>query len=297
MKGDADSANVMFGAITPDINQLLSADQVSPYFFATHYPAMPGLTEQGFPDLWATANDEVFGTPIARSLALGFVTHNEAWGTDYYAHIKSHLYPRYTNPQYRDQNGYVWVKAGQLCPLMKAQLSMAGIHDRLLDRLLKDTMNCHFIVEYGMDLVLKGTRDPLIGSKLLSAVQDHDATTMQALFAGTYTQEMTSPAEAPMGVIMAGTEPMWALVMTQYGNALSLPMNQAVPAVAVFLESLAEAQLFDEPLPPETKQMLTTVIELGLVDSMGLSAFDLNPELDLTVYSVRSNLASHGITY
>ncbi len=238
---NANPDNVMFGAMTPDINQLLSTSQVSPYFFATHYPAIPDLTDQGFLDLWASGQQ--MNTPDARALAFGFATHNEAWGADYYAHIRSHLYPGYTNPQYAGQNGYVWVKAGQLCRLMKAQLSAAGIDNPDLAALLDDTMNCHFIVEYGMDLLLKSTRDPLIGSKVLAAAQGHDADAMRGLFTETYKQEIAQGLT--MGMIMAGAEPDWKGLMTQYGTALSLPMDQAVPAVAAFLEALAENLLAD----------------------------------------------------
>ncbi len=292
LKHGADPIDVMFGSMAPDINQVLSIDQLSPYFYATHYSANAGYTDQGFLDLWYTGQQ--MSTREAHSLAFGFATHNEEWGADYYAHIKSHLYPGYSNPQYPGQNGYVWVKAGQLCRLMKVQLKAAGIDNPILDVLLSDTMNCHFVVEYGMDLLLKATRDPLIGSKLLAAVQQHDAATMQSLFVATYTQEISG---VTMGTLMAGAEPLWSEVLKQYGTALDLPMDQAIPAVAAFLEALAEQQEIVPPLPPEQKQQLTLVIELGLIDSLGLCAPDFNPELDLTVKSVRSNLAEHGVRY
>ncbi len=290
-----EAVNLSFGAMAPDINQLLSTNQVSDYFFATHYPAIPGVTDQGFLDLWATGRE--LDTAASRSLGFGFATHNEAWGADYYAHIKSHLYPNYTNPKYPGQNGYVWVKADQLCRVLKAQLSTAGIDDPLLNSLLSDSMNCHFIVEYGMDLLLKGTTDPRIGNEVLTAAQEHDAATMQALFFATYTQQMSEPVPGRMGVLMAGAEPMWTGVLTNYGTALNLPMNQAVPAVAAFLEQLAESQVLNTSLPPEQKQVLTTVIELGLVDSLGLCAYDFNAELELTVKSVRSNLVANRVKY
>ena len=66
LKRGGDPVNVRFGAMTPDINQVLSTDQVSAYFFATHYSAIPGLTDQGFLDVWATG--QVVNTPEARSL-------------------------------------------------------------------------------------------------------------------------------------------------------------------------------------------------------------------------------------
>jgi hypothetical protein len=112
-----DSPNTIFGAVAPDINQVLSTDQNSPFFTTTHY---------GFMDVWEATT--VVTTPTAKPLAFGFVSHNKLWGADHYAHITSNLYPNYINPdpRYSGQNGYVWVKAAQLCSLMQTQLQQSG---------------------------------------------------------------------------------------------------------------------------------------------------------------------------
>lgn len=282
----ADPVNVMYGAMAPDVNQLLSSDQLSPYFFATHYPA-GRYAQQGFPDLWYSA--QAMNTPASRSLGVGFASHNERWGADYFAHLKSRTYPNYRNAQYPHQNGYVWVKADQLCPLMKSQLSAQGIDSPLLNALLADSMNCHFIVEYGMDLLLKQTMDPEIGAKVLAAAQTHDEPTMQTLLAISYFE--------PSGLMMAGYDPYWSGILAQYGAALDLPMDQAVPAVAAFLEVLAENQILQTTLDDATRAQLTAVIQLGLVDSMQLCAADYEVELTSTVHLVGARLAEQGITY
>ncbi len=279
-----DAVNLVYGAMAPDVNQMLSSDQLSPYFFATHYPP-DRYAKQGFPDLWNTA--QAMNTGTARALAIGFVSHNERWGADYFAHLKSRVYPRYRNVQYPHQNGYVWAKAGQLCSLLKTQLSVAD--NPLLDKLLADDMNCHFVVEYGMDLLLKATLDPQVGAKVVAAAQGRDASTMQALFAATYKQ--------PSGMMLAGAEPYWSAVLAQYGSALDLPMGQAIPAVAAFLEVLAENQLLGTTLDPLTRAQLTMVIQLGLVDSMQLCADDFNLELGETVKMVSARLKEQGIVY
>lgn len=294
----ADRDNTMFGSVAPDINQILSTNQNSPFFLDTHYD---------FLGLWASTAYVI--SPTSKSLALGFVTHNEAWGADHYAHIQSHLYPRYknTDPRYVGQNGYVWVKAAQLCSLMKQQTKGTGA---LAGVLLSDPMNCHFIVEYGMDLLLKATRDPQIGQKLLVAASNYDQQTLAALFVAGYPQTAPDPyAPIPTGYVMAGGEATWAGLTQAYALALSQPtLKEAVPAVSSFLEMLAEqllrAQLEaalgigpNDPIPDAVKQQLSKLIEIGLVDSIMLCSYDYQFEVDLTIRSVQQNLRNHDIHF
>jgi hypothetical protein len=304
LKPGVDPTNIMFGSVAADINQILSTDQNSPFFWATHY---------GFAGVWGAAQLMPGETP--KVLAFGYVTHNEAWGADHYAHIQSRLYPRYRNPdpRYPGQNGYVWVKAAQLCAVMKGQLQAAGMAGGMSEVLLSDPMNCHFIVEYAMDLLLKATRDPKIGQKLLDAASNYDQTTLGALFmAGYPSPDIPYPPPLntqPMGVGMAAYQGGWAMLIQMYADALNKPtMHEAVPAVSAFLEVLAErllaAQLRaalnlgpDDPIPDAVKQQLTTLIHLGIVDSLMICSYDFNPELDLTIKSVRQNLATNEVEF
>jgi hypothetical protein len=281
-------ANTMFGAVAPDINQVLSSDQNSTFFSATHY---------GFAGMWdATA---VVHGRNAKALAFGFVSHNEAWGADHYAHIASNLYPNYINTDHRypGQNGYVWVKAQQLCAVMQSQLQQSGQASPLTDILLSDPMNCHFIVEYAMDIVLKSTRDTKIGVQLMNAATTYDSDSLGLLFTNGYS--------GPAGGAMATYQGNWAGLIYMYGTALNKPtLRETVPAVAAFLEMLAEQLLGAQidaalgvpsgtPLPDAVKQQLLAVINLGLQDSIALCAVDYNLELDATINAVRKNMKQH----
>ncbi len=299
------AVNTMFGATVPDINQLLSTQQDSPFFYATHYG--------GYPGMWSAA--QVIPSAGALPLAFGYLSHNEAWGADYYAHIHSQLYPFFKNPdpRYAGQNGYVWVKAFQLCTVMKAQLRATGANTGLAATLLSDPMNCHFIVEYAMDLQLKATRDPHIGQELLAAARSYDEAALQALFVAAYpspTIDFPPPVgTATLGVGLAAYQAGWASLMQAYATALDKPtMKQAVPAVAAFLEILAETTLGDQiraalglapgdPIPDAVKLQLTKLIELGLTDSLLLCSYDYGLQLDLTTHAVRNNLVEHGVGF
>ncbi len=297
------TTSTVFGATVPDINQLLSTQQDSLFFFATHY--------SGYPEMWTVA--QTLPTATAKPLAFGYLSHNEAWGADYYAHIHSQLYPFFKNPdsRYVGQNGYVWVKATQLCRVMKSQLHAAGLESELATALLSDPMNCHFIVEYAMDLQLKATRDPLIGQKLLAAASTYDKFTLAALLAGAYpTPSLTFPfGMATLGEGLAAYQGAWAVLMQMYGAALNQPtMKQAVPAVAQFLEMLAEQTLGAQiraalglgptnPIPDAVKFQLTKLIELGLTDSLLLCSYDYGLQLDLTTRAVKINMTTHGVVF
>lgn len=290
-----DAPDTIFGAVSPDINQVLSTDQNSPFFYATHYD---------FINVWNATT--VVTSPTAKALAFGFVSHNEAWGADYYAHIKSNLYPRYVNPNpsYAGQNGYVWVKAAQLCSLMSAQLQKSGQGGGLAQVLLSDPMNCHFIVEYAMDIVLKTTRDPRIGTRLINAASTYDNTTLGNLFMAGYTAPIPPYT---MGIYMNGAQSSWAGLMFTYGTALNQPtLQQTITSVDAFLEFLAEnllgAQIREalglqptDPIPDEVKAQLLSLIDLGIKDSLFLCALDYNLELDLTLNAVHKNMIAHGI--
>ncbi len=108
---------------------------------------------------------------------------------------------------------------------------------------------------------------------------------------------------------MAAYQVGWASLMQAYATALDKPtMKQAVPAVAAFLEILAETTLGDQiraalglapgdPIPDTVKLQLTKLIELGLTDSLLLCSYDYGLQLDLTTHAVRNNLVEHGVVF
>ncbi len=254
--------NQMYGAVAPDVNQVISSDQLSPFFFATHYDFMK---------VWDTAKN---GTTAQKSLAYGFVTHNESWGADYTAHISS----RTLNPN----TGYVIQKANVLCMVMTQQLTAAGMgaYAGLLT-----TDNCHFVLEYGIDLMIR-QQNPEVAHWLAGASL-HRSGQMPDLLAAAYSGY--GPQFA--GAFIPADEG-WRKNVHYYASLLGLPMDEAVPQVAAYLADVALKQgILPESVPPQLAQQL---IELALIDSRAVCA-DYQAELNATVPYVQQQLVAHSI--
>ncbi len=254
--------NQLYGAVAPDVNQVISSDQLSPFFFATHYQFM---------NVWDTAK---YGSTAQKSLAYGFVTHNEAWGADYTAHISS----RTLNPQ----TGYVIQKANVLCFVLGQQLQQAGLSQYAG---LLTTDNCHFVLEYGIDLMIR-QQNPDVAHWLAGASL-HRSSEMPGLLATAYSGYGTQFA----GAFIPADE-AWRQNIHYYASLLELPMDEAVPQVAAYLTGLAQQQgIIPSGVDPQVAQLL---IYTALLDSMAICA-DYPAELDATVPYVQEQLAAHGV--
>jgi hypothetical protein len=257
-------ADVLYGATAPDLNLLFSTAPDDPTFFATHYGGMA---------MWQAAmtNDE-------KALAFGFMTHNEAWGADHFAHIASHVYP--TAGQ-----GYVIIKADQLCQVLTADLTNAGMSQYTP---IVTPMNCHFILEYGLDLLAKH-RDPYLGEKVTEAAL-HRSPEMAALLAKAY-----AGGDPYVAGGFAQAEAVWRQTMIAYGQILKQPDAKALPAMAEFLANLAlQLKVVDESVPHDALVML---LQLALTESMRVCATDFYPEIDATVYDLQNNPALAALPY
>lgn len=274
----------MYGSVAADVDEFFTAapDYLNTYFYATHYEPM---------QVWDAAKS----MPIQdRALAFGWVGHNQAWGADHNAHIGSFLFG--------PNKGYVIAKAKVLCGTLRTQLHRAGL-DAYLPIITE--MNCHFIAEYGMDILMT-YRDPSLGRKVYTAAASRDPgfgllminafpsamTPYQSMgqqFA--FYESMTPTAEYPT---MVG----WNLIMQQYGMVLSAPVGQRVPAMAQFLTGLAtQMGILPPTQTPEEAAAMQKLIELALIDSMVVCAPDLQIEVNATVTRVGTAMKTHGVKY
>jgi len=121
--------DLRYGSISPDISLYVMNPAKWPFAFSD--------THHEFIDLIPYSR-----TARQRAFSRGWITHNEAWGADYYAHID---YPPGSGA------GYVLHKAA----VLEAQLGL-------------DPELGHFAVETAIDLLLKAN-DPRLGQKLLNA--------------------------------------------------------------------------------------------------------------------------------
>lgn len=120
--------DLYYGSIAPDL-ALYASPEWETSFDDTHY---------NFIDLRPSP-----WSPVQKAFAKGWLTHNEDWAADYYAHG---VYPTY--------KGYVNIKAAQLTAFYP---EFADHH-----------VFAHYIIEAAIDLLLK-KQDPRLGEKLLKA--------------------------------------------------------------------------------------------------------------------------------
>ena len=127
-----DKINLYYGSIAPDLAlYVANQDRWLNPFGETHYD---------YKDLRPYARNS-----IQKAFAKGWLTHNEEWGADHYAHIE---YPIQSDSSGK---GYVIEKAEYLS-------SQTGL----------DPEFAHFVIEVAIDLLLKND-DPKLGEKLLGA--------------------------------------------------------------------------------------------------------------------------------
>lgn len=271
LQSTGEKADQLYGAVTPDINLLLSADAWSPYFQATHHEFMP---------VWTVASNS--DSNAVKALAFGMATHNEEWGADYTAHMHSMKYPDF------QQGGYVIKKSQELCTLLN-QMYGGQIPPGILT-----LDNCHFILEYGIDLMVK-MKDPAIGAKVMQSAR-HRSPEIAGLLMAAYPEADPTPKFGPPGITygmeLAAVEPVWREKMIQYGDILMLPSDKALPALATFLNQMAHDL---NVLPAELDA--SEIIKGALVGSMYVCSPDFGAELNATVANVAVNLDTHGVHY
>ncbi len=251
----------VYGAMAADINSFLPEPQRSAGFLQTHYA--PPLAAPGFTEVWYTAD-----TYVQKAEAIGFLSHNEMWGADSYAHNELAIPP----------SGYVITKAGLLRNRLQAQLTAYGLWETYGAYITPD--NCHFILEYGIDLLMK-RKDPVLGLRVSQAALLRSPQ-FPALLANAYSG---AAAITPEQWKQAETD--FRSFALQYGFELQQPDAVAVTLIAQHL-ALVAAKLVNLPPIPGADSL----IALALLDSMDLCKDDFSATIHATIIGVRQNLGS-----
>lgn len=247
----------LYGAMAPDVNSFLPPDLRIEGFLQTHYA--PPVASPGFLAVWDTAH-----TSIQKAQAIGFLSHNEMWGADSFAHNEL------------ANTGYVITKAGLLCDRLKAELTAAGLWNAYGAFITSE--NCHFVVEYGIDLLMKH-KDPALGLRVSTAALLRSPE-FPALLAKAYRSDPSITSDQ-----WKQAEAEFRSFAVQYGFELQQPDSVAIPLIAEHLAAVA-AKLGN--LPPVAGA--DTLIALALVDSMDLCKGDFSATIDAAVAGVRQNL-------
>jgi len=278
-----DNLNEMWGSVAPDFFNYVFDPALCPGWISdqTH-----GTYSDTFLKVWDTAD-----TNTDFALAFGFVSHNQAWGADYVAHVSG------LRPGYED-NGYVIVKAEQL---LNASIDPADPQQTFDDAFASLGMNpdeallvAHVITEDAIDIRLANEVDPLIGRKLATAARNETKQFRSLLIralANDYATHCFGGKLATAESVLTAIEQKHRQDMIFLGKAISQPEPVAAQLLAEQLVTIL-TDFLGSSLPSNAIE----TIEAGIVTSMALCD-DYKAEIDATVEFVTRSLQEHAITY
>jgi len=233
----SDKINLDYGSIAPDLALYVASPGKWPTAFAdTHY---------AYIDLrrYAWTSDQ-------RAFAKGWLTHNEDWGADYYAHIE---YPPGNGV------GYVVGKAEILS-------SGTGINPEF----------AHFVIEVAIDLLLKWNDDSGLGKKLLEAnllrcLEDRSLLTWVLVLKEKRTDWIT----------LVSTELTFRNLVGEYAMAFSLPWPFDKGALIELGVQLAK-EIYGKDVSYDD-------IEIILEAAIGLCKDDYKAAIDATINGIKDH--------
>ena len=271
------SANLqeIYGSLAPDTFNYLSV--VDPSLQPIQDLLHRETHNTPFP-IWENASPEL------KPLAYGFVSHNEAWGEDWTAHIQ--------NLTLGGHEGYVIIKARSLADELAFALQGAVDAADLL-------VVSHELIEYGVDLLVRKELDAGIGLQMAQAAQQRDDA-FPELLAATF-----GPSLAPLGfspeqaaALIIGAEAQFRQTMEMYGLILSTADDaQMLDLLVQFLLPQAQAYFAARGITLPEGIDLGQVIRFALARSMELCADDYRKELGRTRSHTLSQLAVNGVLY
>jgi len=211
------SSNALYGSMAPDIIGYLPPQYASMFepnhVYSNLVPKAVTLPEKMF--------------------ALGWMTHNQVWGADWFAHEKN--------------GGYAWFKGRQILDAAAAM----GVDLRDLDPKNADLLG-HLAAEIAVDMLL-ARRDPLLGMKVYAAAQLRSAAIPNFLWqsGAIPIQELAVEGEAAFreftkqyAVALAFSSPanldpmaelVAAVAFQQYGTPVDAAMAKAVLGLSIQL--------------------------------------------------------------
>ena len=224
-----------------------------------------------------------------RSLAFGFVSHNDLWGADFTAHHQCIT----CGPAL--EKGYVIAKSEELLPSLTYVLET---NDIFLDPAVVLDI-AHEMTEAGVDLLVKRTLDPRVGQKIVSSSLFRSPG-FPFLLAKAFATDLADDAgisRSEAAEIIVSAERDFRKLMVLYGTALLQDEATALRLVSEQLAAVAEGYLAANGVDLPEGTDLVPLIEFGIGTSMEICADDFADELKKTTGFVRQQLKIHGVTY
>lgn len=259
------------------------ANDVFNYMF--NYPAYMGYlyyqTHNEFLRVWSIAR-----TRQGKSLAYGFVSHNDMWGADFTAH--------HSGLTFGQDEGYIIAKARMLKSILE---QVKEYNDLKLPDLVALEV-AHNLVESGVDLLIK-RRAPLIGLKVAASAILRSPE-LPLFLVKAYAEEFSDYADISYleaAKIIASTEMDFRKRMILYGQALMQDEAAAIQLISEDWAELAAAYfaMYGITLPEGTD--LIPLIKFGILQAMVICAGDFDEEVEATINFVNQQLLLNGIIY
>jgi hypothetical protein len=270
-RGALTNANEIYGGVGPDLFNYL-------FDYPEYLAYLTDQTHHHPKKVWSAAD---YG--LEKSLAFGFMSHNDTWGIDYTAH---HACRTCAAPE-----GYAIAKAKTILAIAPLPTEL-GIPEDVAVEII------HEIVENSVDILIQRT-DPLIGQKIMSAALLRSPQ-FPRLLVKVYGQDFAAfagitPAEAAVFII--STEREFRKSIALYGLALSQDEETAIQLIAEQTADLAGTFLggYGIPLPP--KEQIIEMVVGYMTLAISICEPDYLGEVKATIRFVDHNLAAHGIYY
>jgi hypothetical protein len=272
-KRGLENSSEIYGGIVPDVFNYL-------FNYPTYLDYLYGQTHDDFLKVW---NASRWG--LERSLAYGFVGHNDVWGADFTAH---HLCRTCGTGE-----GYAIAKARELLAIAPLPPEL-GIREEVAVEIF------HEIVENSVDILVSKKTDPLIGKKIVSSAILRSPQ-LPLLLAKAYAKDFSSYAvisypEAVQFITTAEKEFRKAMVL--YGQVL---MQDEATAIQLISEQTADIAasflaLYGIQLPISKEEIIQMVIGYTTL-AISICENDYEHEIAATIHFVDHQLSSHGISY
>ena len=272
-KRGLDNSNEIYGGIIPDVFDYLFD---FPYYLGYLY----GETHNEFLKVWNVSRWE-----LERSLAYGFVGHNDVWGADFTAH---HLCQTCGTGE-----GYAISKARELLTIAPLPPEL-GIPDEVAIEIL------HEIVENSVDILVAEKIDPLIGKKIVTSAILRSPQ-FPRLLVKAYAKDLAlyagiSYPEAVQLITTAEREFRKAMIL--YGQVLTQDETTAIQLISEQTADIAASflALYGIQLPIPKEEITQMVIGYTTL-AISICENDYQQEIEATIHFVDHQLKGHGITY
>jgi len=265
--------NEIYGGMAPDMfNYMFESPYMQDFYVATHYD---------FSKIWTASRSS-----IEKSLAYGFISHNDVWGADYTAH--------HSGITYGQTQGYVIEKAYILKQILEQIPEYQSLD-------LPDPVSLevsHNIIENGVDILMRRL-DPLLGEKIAVAAL-HRNPQFSSLLERAYEKDfsaytgMSSPEAA---YLIKTVEKEFRESMILYGLALMQDEETAVQLISEQTAYIAESFLGAYGIPLPEGIDLMPLIAFAIQQSILICSGDYAEEIEATIYYVSQQLDANGVIY